>query len=44
MVRSNAKAQVGFLKELKRLNVAVSRAKRLLVAVGDSTTLKKGDL
>lgn len=44
MVRSNAKGQVGFLKELKRLNVAVSRAKRLLLAVGDSTTLKKGDL
>jgi len=44
MVRSNTKGEVGFLKELKRLNVAVSRAKRLLLAVGDSTTLKKGDL
>lgn len=44
MVRSNHKHEVGFLKELKRLNVAVSRAKRLLVAVGDSVTLQKGDL
>ncbi|MEV7970651.1 AAA domain-containing protein [Sphaerisporangium sp. NPDC088356] len=37
--RSNPRGEVGFLKELRRLNVAVSRAKRQLVLVGDTTTL-----
>ncbi|MFC4529325.1 DEAD/DEAH box helicase [Sphaerisporangium dianthi] len=37
--RSNPQGAVGFLKELRRLNVAVSRAKRQLVLVGDTTTL-----
>lgn len=37
--RSNARGEVGFLKELRRLNVAVSRARRQLVLVGDTTTL-----
>lgn len=30
---------MGFLKELRRLNVAVSRARRQLVLVGDTATL-----
>ncbi|MBB4918470.1 DEAD/DEAH box helicase [Streptosporangium saharense] len=37
--RSNTHGDVGFLKELRRLNVAVSRAKRQLVLVGDVATL-----
>lgn len=37
--RSNARGEVGFLKELRRLNVAVSRARRQLVLVGDTATL-----
>ncbi|WP_329428900.1 AAA domain-containing protein [Streptosporangium sp. NBC_01495] len=37
--RSNDGHEVGFLKELRRLNVAVSRARRQLVLVGDTATL-----
>jgi hypothetical protein len=37
--RSNPKGDVGFLKELRRLNVAFSRARRQLVLVGDMGTL-----
>lgn len=38
-VRSNARAEVGFLSDTRRMNVALSRAKRLLLIVGDSATL-----
>lgn len=37
--RSNERGDVGFLRELRRLNVAMSRARRQLVLVGDSETL-----
>jgi hypothetical protein len=37
--RSNPRGDVGFLKELRRINVAITRARRQLVLVGDSTTL-----
>ncbi|MEV6228068.1 AAA domain-containing protein [Saccharopolyspora shandongensis] len=37
--RSNSRGEVGFLKELRRLNVAFTRAKRQLVLVGDLETL-----
>ncbi|MFF0247669.1 DEAD/DEAH box helicase [Streptosporangium sandarakinum] len=37
--RSNPRGEVGFLRELRRLNVAVSRARRQLVLVGDAATL-----
>lgn len=38
--RSNSRNSVGFLTELRRLNVAVSRAKQQLVMVGDLATLR----
>jgi hypothetical protein len=37
--RSNANGSVGFLKELRRVNVALTRAKNQLVLVGDMNTL-----
>lgn len=34
-VRSNAKNNIGFAKEIERMNVAFSRARRLLIVVGN---------
>ncbi|KAI6126687.1 P-loop containing nucleoside triphosphate hydrolase protein [Pisolithus sp. B1] len=42
LVRSNEKREVGFLKEKRRLNVAMTRAKRHLCIVGDSSTVQHG--
>jgi predicted DNA helicase len=39
-VRSNKKHELGFLTDLRRLNVALTRAKRKLIAIGDSKTLE----
>jgi ATP-dependent RNA/DNA helicase IGHMBP2 len=39
MVRSNDTNQIGFLADLRRMNVAMTRAKQKLVIVGDSATL-----
>ncbi|MFZ2900757.1 MAG: AAA domain-containing protein [Saprospiraceae bacterium] len=39
LVRSNAKGQIGFLDDYRRMNVAMTRAKKLLVVVGDSATI-----
>lgn len=38
-VRSNKDCKIGFLDELRRLNVTITRAKRLIIMVGDSYTL-----
>ena len=35
MVRSNEKAEIGFLRDWRRMNVAVTRARRMLVLVGN---------
>ena len=39
MVRSNEEGQVGFLRDLRRMNVAITRARMKLLIIGDSTTL-----
>ncbi|MFA6600181.1 MAG: AAA domain-containing protein [Candidatus Omnitrophota bacterium] len=43
LVRSNLKGQLGFLTDTRRMNVAMTRAKRRLVVVGDSATLSTID-
>ncbi|KAF9515834.1 hypothetical protein BS47DRAFT_1371885 [Hydnum rufescens UP504] len=42
LVRSNDKREVGFLKEKRRLNVAMTRPRRQLCVVGDSSTVSQG--
>jgi superfamily I DNA and/or RNA helicase len=41
LVRSNINYEIGFLKEYKRINVALTRAKSHLLIVGDATTLSQ---
>ena len=39
-VRSNPSNVVGFLKETRRINVTITRAKRMCIAIGDISTLE----
>jgi len=39
LVRSNAEGEIGFLKDYRRMNVAMTRAKKKLIIIGDSATL-----
>lgn len=39
LVRSNEENIIGFLSDIRRMNVAMTRAKKKLVVVGDSATL-----
>lgn len=39
LVRSNPKGEIGFLKDYRRMNVAMTRAKKQLIIVGDSATI-----
>lgn len=44
LVRSNDKGEIGFVKDERRLNVAMTRAKSKLIIVGDSSTLGSYDV
>lgn len=39
LVRSNDKNEIGFLKDIRRMNVAMTRARKKLVIFGDSGTI-----
>ncbi len=39
MTRSNSEGEIGFLADIRRMNVAMTRAKQKLVVIGDSATL-----
>jgi len=39
LTRSNDRSEVGFLSDIRRMNVAITRAKKKLVVVGDSATV-----
>lgn len=39
LVRSNGKGEVGFLADIRRTNVAMTRARKKLIVIGDSATL-----
>ena len=38
-MRSNDEGQLGFLRDLRRMNVAITRARMKLILIGDTSTL-----
>lgn len=44
LVRSNEHGVVGFLSDFRRLNVAVTRARKHVMIVGDASTISKDDV
>lgn len=43
LTRSNTEGTIGFLSDIRRMNVAMTRAKKKLVVIGDSATLSRSD-
>lgn len=41
LVRANEEGQIGFLRDLRRMNVAITRARMKLVILGDAVTLTR---
>ncbi|MET1055398.1 MAG: AAA domain-containing protein [Pedobacter sp.] len=41
LTRSNSEGTIGFLSDTRRMNVAMTRAKKKLVVIGDSATLSR---
>lgn len=39
LVRSNQDKEIGFLSDIRRMNVALTRARRKLIVIGDSATI-----
>ena len=41
MTRSNTESKIGFLSDIRRMNVAMTRARKKLIVIGDSGTLSQ---
>jgi ATP-dependent RNA/DNA helicase IGHMBP2 len=41
LVRSNIEGEIGFLGDIRRMNVALTRARRKLIVIGDSATVSQ---
>ncbi|HET8859213.1 IGHMBP2 family helicase [Marivirga sp.] len=44
LVRSNSEGNIGFLRDYRRLNVALTRAKRKLIIIGNPSTLQSNPI